>query len=96
MRTSLEKEGPVASSSSKQAPEMSKDKPKGPQKNQRGHMSHQEKGKGKANGDRPYPQGYWIPKSEPSSVDSVFNMARTLVEFKAKEQERMKSTFLCK
>ncbi|MBW0578147.1 hypothetical protein O181_117862 [Austropuccinia psidii MF-1] len=77
MTPALETEAPVASTSSKPAPEMSKDKPKGPQKKQRGPKNHQGKGKGKANWHRPYPQGYRIPKFEPSAVDSVFNMART-------------------
>ncbi|MBW0553058.1 hypothetical protein O181_092773 [Austropuccinia psidii MF-1] len=93
MTPALETEAPVASTSSKPAPEVSKDKPKGPQKKQRGPKSHQSKGKGKANWHRPYPQGYRIPKLEPSAVDSVFNMARTLMEFATKEQERMKRTF---
>ncbi|MBW0588042.1 hypothetical protein O181_127757 [Austropuccinia psidii MF-1] len=75
------------------APEVSKDKPKGPQKKNRGPKNHQGKGKGKANWHRPYPQGYRIPKLEPSAVDSVFNMARTLMELTAKEQERMNRTF---
>ncbi|MBW0496991.1 hypothetical protein O181_036706 [Austropuccinia psidii MF-1] len=92
MTPDLEKEGPVASTSSKPAPEVSKDKPKGLQK-QRGPKNHQGKGKGKANWNRSYPQGFRIPKLEPSAVDSVFNMARTLMEFTAKEQERMKRTF---
>ncbi|MBW0575761.1 hypothetical protein O181_115476 [Austropuccinia psidii MF-1] len=96
MTPALEKEGPVASTSSKPAPEVSKDKPKGPQKKQRSPKNHQGKGKGKANWHRPYPQGYRIPKLEPLAVDSVFNMARTLMEFKVKEQERMRSTFPCK
>ncbi|MBW0586044.1 hypothetical protein O181_125759 [Austropuccinia psidii MF-1] len=51
------------------------------------------KGKGEENWHRPYPQGYRIPKLEPSAVDSVFNMARTLMEFTAKEQERMNRNF---
>ncbi|MBW0586932.1 hypothetical protein O181_126647 [Austropuccinia psidii MF-1] len=89
----LETEGPVASTSSKPATEVSKDKPKGPQKEQRGPKSHQGMGKGKANWHRPYPQGYRIPELEPSAVDSVFNMARALMEFTAKEQERMNRTF---
>ncbi|MBW0589351.1 hypothetical protein O181_129066 [Austropuccinia psidii MF-1] len=89
----LETETPVASTSSKPAPEVSKDKPKGPQKKHRGPKNHQGKGKGKANWHRPYPHGYRIPKLEPSAVDSVFNMARTLMEFTAKEQERMNRTF---
>ncbi|MBW0561850.1 hypothetical protein O181_101565 [Austropuccinia psidii MF-1] len=49
--------------------------------------------KARANWHRPYPQGYRIPKLEPSAMDSVFNMARTLMEFTAKDQERMKRTF---
>ncbi|MBW0573209.1 hypothetical protein O181_112924 [Austropuccinia psidii MF-1] len=47
----------------------------------------------KANWHRPYPQGYRIPKLDPSAMDSVFNMARTLMEFTAKEQDRMNRTF---
>ncbi|MBW0567986.1 hypothetical protein O181_107701 [Austropuccinia psidii MF-1] len=93
MTPALETEGPVASTSSKPAPEVSKDKSKGPQKKQRGPKNHQGKVKGKANWHRPYPQGYRSPKLEPSAVDSVFNMARTLMEFTAKEQERIIRTF---
>ncbi|MBW0578922.1 hypothetical protein O181_118637 [Austropuccinia psidii MF-1] len=93
MTPALETEGPVASTSSKPAPEVSKDNPKGPQKKQRGPKSHQGKGNGKANWHRPYPQGYRILKLEPSTVDSVFNMARTLMEYTAKEKERMNRTF---
>ncbi|MBW0580328.1 hypothetical protein O181_120043 [Austropuccinia psidii MF-1] len=93
MIPSLETEGPVASTSSKPAPEVSKDKPKGPQKNQKDPKNHKGNVKGKANWHRPYPQGYRIPQLEPSAVDSVFNMARTLMEFTEKEQERLKRTF---
>ncbi|MBW0581892.1 hypothetical protein O181_121607 [Austropuccinia psidii MF-1] len=93
MTPALETEIPVASTSSKQAPEVSKDKLKGPQKKQRVPNSHQGKVKQKVNWHRPYPQGYRISKLEPSEVDSVFNMARTLMEFTAKEQERMNRTF---
>ncbi|MBW0548811.1 hypothetical protein O181_088526, partial [Austropuccinia psidii MF-1] len=70
-----------------------KDKPKGPQKKTIGPKIHQGKGKGKANWHIPYPQGYRIPKLEPSAVDSVFKMARTLTEFTAKKQERINRTF---
>ncbi|MBW0579738.1 hypothetical protein O181_119453 [Austropuccinia psidii MF-1] len=79
MTPALEKEAPVAATSSNPAPEVSKDKPKGPQKMQRGPKNHQGKGKGKANWHRPYPQGYRIPKFKPSAMDSVFNIARTLM-----------------
>ncbi|MBW0531881.1 hypothetical protein O181_071596 [Austropuccinia psidii MF-1] len=93
MPPALEKEGPVASTSSKPAPEVSKDKPKGPKKKQRGPKNQKKKGKGKANWNRPYPRGYRIPKLKPSSVDSIFNMARPLMELTAKEKERMNRTF---
>ncbi|MBW0550049.1 hypothetical protein O181_089764 [Austropuccinia psidii MF-1] len=96
MIPSLDKEGPVVSISSKPAPEASKDKPKGPQKKQRGPKNHQGKGKGKANWHRPYPQGDRIPKLEPSAVDGVLNMSRTLMEFTAKEKEKINRTFPCK
>ncbi|MBW0570498.1 hypothetical protein O181_110213 [Austropuccinia psidii MF-1] len=92
MTSSLETEAPVASNSSKPAPKVSKDKPKEPQNKHGGPKNHQSKGKGKAHWHRPYPQGYRIPKLEPSAVDSVFNMARTLMELTAKEQERMNRT----
>ncbi|MBW0531672.1 hypothetical protein O181_071387 [Austropuccinia psidii MF-1] len=89
MTPALEKEVPVASTSSEPSSEVFKDKPKGPQKKQRGPKNHQGKGKGKANGNRHHPQGYQIHKLEASAMDTVFNMAGTLMEFTAKEQERM-------
>ncbi|MBW0548019.1 hypothetical protein O181_087734 [Austropuccinia psidii MF-1] len=67
--------------------------PKDLRRSKKGSKNHQGKGKGKANWQRPYPQGYRIPELEPSAVESVFNMARTLMEFTAKEQERMNRTF---
>ncbi|MBW0547806.1 hypothetical protein O181_087521 [Austropuccinia psidii MF-1] len=89
MTPALETEGPVASTSSKPGPEVSKNKLKGPQKKKKGPKNHQ----GKANWHRTYPQGYRIPKLEPSEVDSVLNMARTPMEFKAKDQQRMNRNF---
>ncbi|MBW0593317.1 hypothetical protein O181_133032 [Austropuccinia psidii MF-1] len=86
-------EGPVASTSSKPAPETFKEKPKGPQKKEKGPKNNQGKGKGKTNWHRPYPQGYRIPELEPSAMKSVFNMARNLMKFTAKEQESMNRTF---
>ncbi|MBW0541342.1 hypothetical protein O181_081057, partial [Austropuccinia psidii MF-1] len=66
----LETEGPVESTSSKPTPEVPKDKPKELQKKQKGPTNHKVKGKGKANWHRPYPQGYRIPKLEPSAMDN--------------------------
>ncbi|MBW0464251.1 hypothetical protein O181_003966 [Austropuccinia psidii MF-1] len=83
MTSALEKEGPVVSTNSKPAAEQSKDNPKGPQKKQRTTKNNNFNGKGKSNLHRPYPQGYRIPKLESSVVDSVLNMARTLMEFTA-------------
>ncbi|MBW0540046.1 hypothetical protein O181_079761 [Austropuccinia psidii MF-1] len=88
MTLALEKEVPVDSTSSKPAPEQSKDKTKGPEKQQKSPKNNQ----GKSNWHRPYPQGYRIPKWEPLSMDSVFSMARTIMGFTAKEEERMNSS----
>ncbi|MBW0470111.1 hypothetical protein O181_009826 [Austropuccinia psidii MF-1] len=79
MTPDLEKKGPVAPTSSKPAPELSKDKSKAPQKKNEGPNNNQFKGEGKANWNRTYPQRYRIPKLESSGMDSVFNMARTLM-----------------
>ncbi|MBW0589933.1 hypothetical protein O181_129648 [Austropuccinia psidii MF-1] len=84
MTPALETEAPVASNSSTSVQG---------QAQRTLEENHQSKGKGKANWHRPYPQGYRIPKLEPPAVDSVFNMARTLMEFTAKEQERMNRNF---
>ncbi|MBW0491056.1 hypothetical protein O181_030771 [Austropuccinia psidii MF-1] len=96
MTPDLEKEGPVESTTSKLAPEVSKDKPKEPKKKKRGPKINKLKGKGKDNWHRPHPQGYRIPKLEPSAIDSVLNMARTLMEFTGKEKKGMNRTFPCK
>ncbi|MBW0525515.1 hypothetical protein O181_065230 [Austropuccinia psidii MF-1] len=89
----LNKEGPVVSTSSKPTPEQHKDKPKGPEKKQRGLRNNQGKGKGKANWHRLYPKGYKIPKLIPSAMENVFNMEGTLMELTAKKQVSLNSTF---
>ncbi|MBW0590537.1 hypothetical protein O181_130252 [Austropuccinia psidii MF-1] len=50
-------------------------------------------GKSKSQLAQTYPQEYRFLKLEPSAMDSVLNMSKTLMEFTAKEQERMKRTF---
>ncbi|MBW0575928.1 hypothetical protein O181_115643, partial [Austropuccinia psidii MF-1] len=80
MTPALETEGPVVSTSSKQALEVSKDKPKGPQKKQRSLKNHQGKGKGKGNWHRPYPQGYRIPKLEPSAVHNEIHFVQSNID----------------
>ncbi|MBW0504042.1 hypothetical protein O181_043757 [Austropuccinia psidii MF-1] len=58
-----------------------------PNKNQKGKQK--EKGKAKSKWNKPYPQNYRIPKREKTAMDNVFNMARALMEFKNKEEERI-------
>ncbi|MBW0470349.1 hypothetical protein O181_010064 [Austropuccinia psidii MF-1] len=96
MTPALEKEGSIASTSSKPAPEVSRDKLKGSHKRKRGPKKNQGKGKFKANWHRPYPQGYRIPKLEPSAMESVFNRTRNLMDFTEKEQKWINTTFPCK
>ncbi|MBW0461152.1 hypothetical protein O181_000867 [Austropuccinia psidii MF-1] len=84
MTLALEKRGPVASAISNPAPELPKDNRKQPKKNQKGLRKNKTKWKGQVNYDQPYPKGYRIPKLDPSAMDSVFNMASTLMDLKAK------------
>ncbi|MBW0476239.1 hypothetical protein O181_015954 [Austropuccinia psidii MF-1] len=46
--------------------------------------------------EKPYSPSYRIPKIQKDSMDNVFNMARTLMEFKAKEEQRMRQPHLPK
>ncbi|MBW0506616.1 hypothetical protein O181_046331 [Austropuccinia psidii MF-1] len=78
-------EAPQASTS-KNLPQQVPNKPnKTPKTNQ--------KGKAKPKWNKPYPQNYRIPKKEKTAMDNVFNMARTLMEFKNKEEERLNQSF---
>ncbi|MBW0527793.1 hypothetical protein O181_067508 [Austropuccinia psidii MF-1] len=52
-----------------------------------------QKGKEKPKWNKPYPQNYRIPKKEKTAINNVFNMARTLMEFKNKEKQTMKQSF---
>ncbi|MBW0471356.1 hypothetical protein O181_011071 [Austropuccinia psidii MF-1] len=47
------------------------------------------KKKKKKNWRKPYPPIYRIPRIQKDSMENVFNMARTLMEFKEKEEQRM-------
>ncbi|MBW0540506.1 hypothetical protein O181_080221 [Austropuccinia psidii MF-1] len=74
-------EAPKASTS-KSPPQQVPNKPKQtPTTNQTG--------KAKTKWDKPYPQNYRILKKEKTAMDNLFNMARTLKEFKNKEEERL-------
>ncbi|MBW0503842.1 hypothetical protein O181_043557 [Austropuccinia psidii MF-1] len=67
-------EAPVASTSKHQANELPQEGKKNKKKNWR----------------TPYYPGYRIPTIQKDAMDNVFNMARTLMEFKYKEEKRMR------
>ncbi|MBW0569843.1 hypothetical protein O181_109558 [Austropuccinia psidii MF-1] len=50
----------------------------------------------KKNWRKPYSPSYRIPKIQKDAMDNVFNMARTLMEFKYKEEQRMRKPHLSK
>ncbi|MBW0591547.1 hypothetical protein O181_131262 [Austropuccinia psidii MF-1] len=80
-------EAPRASTS-KNPPQPVPNKPKQtPKTNQKG------KQKAKHKWNKTYPQDYRIPKKEKTAMYNVFNMARFLMEFINKEEERLKQSF---
>ncbi|MBW0558613.1 hypothetical protein O181_098328 [Austropuccinia psidii MF-1] len=83
------KEGkqPIGISSSLQKQESTSKSDKKGQKAPK--RSHKGKKKAKSKWDKPYPQNYRIPKKEKTAMDNVFNISRTLMRFKNKEEERM-------
>ncbi|MBW0546880.1 hypothetical protein O181_086595 [Austropuccinia psidii MF-1] len=84
-------EAPQASTR-KNPPQPVPNKPKQtPKTNKKGKKKA--KGKAKPKWNKPYPQNYRIPKKEKTSMEDVFNMARTLMEFKNKEEERLNQSF---
>ncbi|MBW0538419.1 hypothetical protein O181_078134 [Austropuccinia psidii MF-1] len=50
----------------------------------------QTKGKGKAPATKPYCQGYRVPNIQQDAMEDVFQMARTMMELKKKEEARLK------
>ncbi|MBW0593337.1 hypothetical protein O181_133052 [Austropuccinia psidii MF-1] len=73
-------EAPVASTSKSQANPLPQEGKKNKKKNWR----------------KPYSPGYSIPKIQKDAMHNVFNMARTLIEFKDKEEQRMTQTHFSK
>ncbi|MBW0533746.1 hypothetical protein O181_073461 [Austropuccinia psidii MF-1] len=59
-------------------------------------LSQEGKNKKKKYWRKPYYPGYRIPKIQKDAMDNVFNMARTLMEFKEKEEQRMRQPHLPK
>ncbi|MBW0586432.1 hypothetical protein O181_126147 [Austropuccinia psidii MF-1] len=67
-----------------EAPVASNSKPKGNPLPQEGRKNK------KKNWKKPYSPSYRIPKIPKDAMDNVFNMARTLMELKDKEEQRMR------
>ncbi|MBW0589795.1 hypothetical protein O181_129510 [Austropuccinia psidii MF-1] len=67
-------EAPVASTSKPQANQLPQEGKKNKKKNWR----------------KPYSPSFRIPKIQKDAMENVFNMARTLMEFKDKEEQRMR------
>ncbi|MBW0583164.1 hypothetical protein O181_122879 [Austropuccinia psidii MF-1] len=79
-------------STSKDPPQPVPDKPKqAPKTNKKGNQKA--KGKAKPKLNKPYPQNYRIPKKEKIAMDNVFNMARTLMEFKKQGRGKIEPIF---
>ncbi|MBW0567237.1 hypothetical protein O181_106952 [Austropuccinia psidii MF-1] len=80
-------EAPQASKS-KTLPQQVPNKPKqAPKTNQKGKQTAMPKW------NKPYPQNDMIPRKEKTAMDNVFNMTRTLMEFKNKDKERLDQSF---
>ncbi|MBW0562208.1 hypothetical protein O181_101923 [Austropuccinia psidii MF-1] len=75
-REATKEEAPVASTS----------KPQANQPSQEGKKNK------KKNWSKPYSPNYRIPKIQKDAIDNVFNIARTLMKFKDKEEKRMRQT----
>ncbi|MBW0573684.1 hypothetical protein O181_113399 [Austropuccinia psidii MF-1] len=87
--------GPVEDSQAstiKNTPQQVPNQPKQtPKTNHKGKQKA--KGKAKPKWNKPYLQNYRIPKKEKTAMDNVFNMARTLMEFKNNEEEKLNQSF---
>ncbi|MBW0558134.1 hypothetical protein O181_097849 [Austropuccinia psidii MF-1] len=84
-------EAPQASTS-KNTPQQVPNKPKKtPKTNQKGKQKA--KGKAKPKWNKSYPQNYRIPKKEKTAMDNVFNMERTVIKFKNKEEKGLNQSF---
>ncbi|MBW0591952.1 hypothetical protein O181_131667 [Austropuccinia psidii MF-1] len=73
-KEATKEEAPVASTSKPQA----------------NPLAHEGKKNKKNNWRKPYSPIYRIPRIQKDAMDNVFNMARTLMEFKDKEEQRMR------
>ncbi|MBW0464511.1 hypothetical protein O181_004226 [Austropuccinia psidii MF-1] len=73
-REEIKEEAPVASTSNPQASQP----PKEGNNNKKKHLK------------RPYSPSYRLPRIQNDAMDNVFNISRTLITFKDKEEKRMR------
>ncbi|MBW0498416.1 hypothetical protein O181_038131 [Austropuccinia psidii MF-1] len=92
MTPDLEKEGPVESTSSKSVQRQSQRNLEEEERSQENSRKVQRK----SQLEQTLPTRLQDTQIGAFSMDNVFNMARTLMEFTAKEQERMKKNFPCR
>ncbi|MBW0518590.1 hypothetical protein O181_058305 [Austropuccinia psidii MF-1] len=79
-REASKEEAPVASTSKPQA----------------NKLPQEGKSNKKKNWRKPYSPSYRTPKNQRDAMDNVFNMARMLMEFKDKEEQRMRQPYFPK
>ncbi|MBW0584890.1 hypothetical protein O181_124605 [Austropuccinia psidii MF-1] len=82
----------LQASTRKNPPQQVPSKPKASPKDQ-SEGQEKGKGKGKSQVEQALPTELQNPKEEKTAMDNVFNMARTLMEFKNKEEERLSQSF---
>ncbi|MBW0546969.1 hypothetical protein O181_086684 [Austropuccinia psidii MF-1] len=84
-------EAPQASTSKSQPKQVPKKGKKTPKSNQKGKKKA--KGKARPMWNNSYLKNYRILKKEKTAMENVFNMARTLMEFKNQAEERLNQSF---
>ncbi|MBW0511455.1 hypothetical protein O181_051170 [Austropuccinia psidii MF-1] len=84
-------EAPQASTSKNMPQKVPNQPKKTPKTNRKGKKKEKRKAKTKWN--KPYPQNYRIFNKEKPAMENVFNMTRTLMEFKNKKEERLNQSF---
>ncbi|MBW0489533.1 hypothetical protein O181_029248 [Austropuccinia psidii MF-1] len=84
---------PCGRSSSLHKEESSSKSSKQGKKTPKSNQKSKNRGKGKPKWNKPYPHSYRTPNEEKTAMEIVFNMERTLMEFKNKEEERINQFF---
>ncbi|MBW0499728.1 hypothetical protein O181_039443 [Austropuccinia psidii MF-1] len=84
-------EAPQASTSKSPPQQVTNKGKKTPKTNQKGKQKAE--GKEKPKWNKAYQQNYWIPKKEKTAMDNMFNMVRTLIKLRTKEEEILNQLF---